>query len=425
MPPSTGLPPDPRFLFFSSLLGRPVLDGAGNRLGRVGDLVAATSEPYPPVEGMIISGPRRSQRLVAWSAVEALRDDAIVLKSGASPEPVPESLPPDRLRLALEILDRQIVDVEDAKLVRVNDLHFLETRGQLRIAHVDVGFRGLVRRMGWERWVDRTLSSVRPAAPYLHSDHLIQWKLVQPLDRAPGKVRLEVAQQTLAQMHPADLAEIMEDLDRDQRTALFKRLDVETAADALEETPPEITAQLLEEVPPEKAADILEEMAPDEAADVLSELPAHAREELLDAMERPEAREVERLLDYPPDSAGGLMTPDRVQLRGNHTVADALGEVRRRADEMPLVYEIFLTDDRGVLHGLCTLRDLVLADGATPLDRIAREVPASVEPDASLRDVANAASKYNLLSVPVVDRAGVLLGMVTVDDILSEVLHER
>jgi magnesium transporter len=416
---------DPRFLFFSSLLGQPVLDATGQRIGRVADLVAATGEPYPPIESLVLAARRGAQRQLAWSAVASFDGGAIRLKAGARPEPVPESAPPDRLRLAVEILDRQIVDVEDAKLVRVNDLHFLDVKGQLRIAHVDVGFRGLIRRMGWERVVDRTVSALRPRSHYLASDHLLSWKLVQPLDRAPGKVRLEVAQRALAQMHPADLAEIMEELDRDQRTALFQRLDVETAADALEEAPPEMTAQLLEEVPPEKAADILEEMAPDEAADVLGELPHEARRELLEAMERPEAREVQQLLGYSHHSAGGLMTPDRVQLGRGQTVADALAEVRRRADELPLVYEVFLVDDRGVLTGLCTLRDLVLAEGATPLEKIARDAPAAVEPDAKVREVAAAASKYNLLSVPVVDKAGVLLGMVTVDDILDEVLDAR
>jgi CBS domain-containing protein len=422
MPSSSAAPTDPRFLFFSSLLGRPVLDASGDRVGRVADLIAATGEPYPPIETLIIATGRKERRQIPWSAVVALDRRALRLKLGVRPEQVAESLPPDRLRLAGEILDRQIVDVEDAKVVRVNDLHFLDVKGQLRIAHVDVGFRGLIRRLGWEPLVDRSVSTVRPGAQYLRSDHLLSWKLVQPLDRAPGKVRLEVAQRALAQMHPADLAEIVEDLDRDERTALLQRMDVETAADALEEAPPEITAQLLEEVPPEKAADILEEMAPDEAADVLGQLPSAARRELLAAMERPEAREVQRLLGYPSDSAGGLMTPERVQLGAQQTVADALAEVRRRAEDLPLVYEIFLTDERGVLLGLCTLRDLITAEPATPLGRISRDVPASVEPRASVRDVAHAASKYNLVSVPVVDAAGVLLGMVTIDDILAEVL---
>jgi magnesium transporter len=425
MPQTTSAPNpnDPRFLFFSSLLGRPVLDAQGRRVGKVADLVAATGEHYPPVEAVVVRTGRRRTLQAPWAAVEVLGAGALRLKPGATLDPLPATPPPDRIRLAEEILDRQIVDVEDAKLVRVNDLHFLDVKGQLRIAHVDVGFRGLVRRMGWEPLVDRAVGAVRPH--YLTSDHLLSWKLVQPLDRAPGKVRLEVAQKALGQLHPADLAEIMEELDRDQRARLLQRLDVETAAGALEEASPELTAQLLEEVSPEKAADILEEMQPDEAADVLSELPHEARQELLDAMERPEAREVQQLLEYANHSAGGLMTPDRLQLYPESTVAEALAEVRRRADDLPLVYDVFIVDEAGVLKGVCTLRDLVISDPGTTLDRIAREPPAMVEPETSVQDVAQAASKYNLISVPVVDAMGVLLGMVTVDDILAEVLDAR
>jgi magnesium transporter len=425
MPQTTSAPNpnDPRFLFFSSLLGRPVLDAQGRRVGKVADLVAATGEAYPPVESVVVRAGRRRALQAPWAAVDALGAGALRLKAGSTLDPLPATPPPDRIRLAEEILDRQIVDVEDAKLVRVNDLHFLEVKGQLRIAHVDVGFRGLVRRMGWERLVDRAVGAVHPQ--YLTSDHLLSWKLVQPLDRAPGKVRLEVAQQALGQLHPADLAEIMEELDRDQRARFLQRLDVETAADALEEASPELTARLLEEVSPEKAADILEEMQPDEAADVLSELPQEARQELLDAMERAEAHEVQQLLEYAHHSAGGLMTPDRLQLYPENTVAEALAEVRRRADDLPLVYDVFIVDEAGVLKGVCTLRDLVISDPATILGRIAREPPATVEPETDIRDVAQAASKYNLVSVPVVDTMGVLLGMVTVDDILAEVLDAR
>ena len=415
-------PNDPRFLFFSSLLGASVLDASHASVGRLVDLAAATGEPYPPVETLFVRSGRGRTLMAPWAAVERMEPGALTLRPGTLLEPAPERLAPDRLRLAGEILDRQIVDVEDAKLVRVNDLHFLDVKGQLRIAHVDVGFRGLVRRMGWERAVDGLVRAFRPGAGYLGSEQLLSWKLVQPLDRSPGKVRLEVAQQALGQLHPADLAEIMEELNRDERAALLQRLDAETAAEALEEAPPEMTAQILEEVPPERAADILEEMAPDQAADVLGELPHEARQEVLEAMERPEAREVQQLLGWPRDSAGGLMTPDRLQLEPGATVADALAEVRRRADELPLVYEIFLTDWTGKLTAICTLRDLVLAEPSTLLELIAREPPATVEPEARVRELAEAASKYKLVSVPVVDKLGVLLGMVTVDDILAEVL---
>jgi Mg/Co/Ni transporter MgtE len=287
---------------------------------------------------------------------------------------------------------------------------------------VDVGLRGLVRRMGWQRPVDGLVSMLRPRARYLSDDALLSWKLVQPIESAPGRVRIEATKKALASLHPADLAEIMEELDRHQREVLFQRLDVETAADALEETSTEVATELLETVPPERAADILEEMAPDEAADALSELPGDIQASLLQAMERPEAAEVAELLEYHPRSAGGLMTPDLVELPPSATVGDAFAEVRRRAEELPLVYEIFVVEG-GQLRGMVTLKDLVVAtDPGTTLSSIMREVPASVKDGDDVRDVARAASKYNLLSVPVVDEDGALKGMVTVDDILAEVV---
>jgi len=423
-PETSGQFPLPRFRFLSEFLGRPVVGPDGRRLGRLADLVVATGEQYPPVESLVVKGPG-GRRQYPWSAVERLGDRGLTLKSGAVASTPPTPPLADRIPLVEEILDKQIVDVHDAKLVRVNDLHFLELKGQLRVAHVDVGLRGLVRRMGWEPLVDRALKLVRPDAPYLTADQLVSWKLVQPLDQSAGKVRLEVAQRLLATLHPADLAEIMEDLDRDQRTVLLQRLDVETAADALEEAPPELAAQLLEEVAPEKAADILEEMAPDEAADVLADLPGESRDEVLAAMERPEAREVAALLAHPRDSAGGLMTPDRIQLLAGQTVADAILELRRRAEDLPFVYELFVVDAGQRLVGMLTLRDLLLNDAGTPLGTIMREPPATVRVEDGVKDVARAASKYNLVSVPVVDEAGQLQGMITVDDILAEVIDER
>jgi CBS domain-containing protein/sporulation protein YlmC with PRC-barrel domain len=383
-------------------------------------MVAVSGEPYPPVESLLVRAARKLW-MVPWTSVESV-NGTIRLSPGAVLGPVPDAPVADRLHLGQEILDRQIVDIEGAKLVRVNDLHFLETKGQLRIAHVDVGLRGLVRRMGWQRPIDGVVAMLRPAARYLNDETLLSWKLVQPIESAPGRVRIEATKKALASLHPADLAEIMEDLDRHQREVLFGRLDVETAADALEETSTELATELLEAVPPEKAADILEEMAPDEAADALSELPGHTREELLRAMERPEAAEVAELLEYHPRSAGGLMTPDLVELPPTATLADAFAEVRRRAEELPFVYEIFVVEGNQ-LKGMLTLKDLVVAtDLGLALSAVMREIPATVGDDADVRDVARAASKYNLLSVPVVDDLGVLKGMVTVDDILAEVV---
>jgi len=412
-----------RFLFFADLLGKKVLRGDGTLLGRVADLVVVTGEPFPPVESVVVrSGKQRWQ--VPWTSVAEM-NGKVRLRTGAELQAVSEAPVADRLRLGEEVLDRQIVDIEGAKLVRVNDLHFLESKSQLRVAHVDIGFRGLVRRMGWQPIVDGVVSFLRPGSSYLKDASMLPWKLVQPIESAPGRVRIEATKKALASLHPADLAEIMEELDRDQRQVLLERLDVETAADALEEASPEVAAQLLEEVAPEKAADILEEMAPDESADVLSELPGETREELLEAMEQPEAREVQELLGYPRNSVGGLMTPDRIQLYPEQTAADAFAEVRRRADEVAMVYEVFVVDNAGALKGYVTLRDLIMADPSAPMSQLAREAPVTVVVTDKLRDVALAATKYNLVSVPVVDKLGVLRGIVTVDDILAEVVDAR
>jgi magnesium transporter len=414
-----------RFLFFSEILGKPVVSADGQELGRLADLIVIPGEPYPPVESIVVRSFHRTRLRLLWASVAELATRGVRLLPGAVAEPLPDQSAADRLRVADELLDRQIVDVEGAKVVRVNDLHFLEVKDMLRLAHVDVSFRGLVRRMGWERGVDGAIALLRPGATYLRGDSLLPWKLIQPLGDVGGRVRLDVAQGQLATLHPADLAEILEELDHYQRTSLFKRLTVETAAEALEETSPEVTQELLDEVPPEQAAEILEEMDPDEAADVLGEMPKHTRSELLEAMDIPEAQEVQELLRYDPQSAGGLMTPEVIKLRRETTAEQALAEIRRRADELDLIYEIFVVDGQGHLEGECTLKDLLVAPPPTPLGELMREPPGTVMAEAGIHEVAEVASKYSLLSVPVITPEGELLGIVTVDDILPEVLRGR
>ncbi len=411
-----------RFVFFSELQGLRVRSAEGQDLGRLADLIVVTGELYPPVESLVIRSFRGSKLRLLWTAVARFDHEAIHLGPSAGAEPLAGASPPDRLRLAQEILDRQIVDVEGAKLERVNDLHFLDVKGILRLTNVDVGFRGLVRRMGWERAVDGLLRRVHPSSAYLKSDVLRSWKWIQPLGEASGHMRLDVAQRQLAELHPADLAEILEELGRSQRVALFARMDTETAAETLEEVSPEISTQLINEVSPELAVDILEEMEPDEAADVLSELPAETQTELLGQMERPEAAEVQGLMQYDPDCAGGLMTPDLLTFGGEVGVGDAIGTVRRRADDIDRIYEVFVVDAEGKLRGQITLRDLIVARETALLSEIMQEVPATVGVEAGVKEIAQLVAKYKVFAVPVIDPAGVLVGMVTVDDILPRVV---
>jgi CBS domain-containing protein/sporulation protein YlmC with PRC-barrel domain len=414
------------FVFLSDIVGRPVHTPAGKRLGRARDLVARTGEVYPLVEGLVVAMRGRdpgSFALVPWKVVGPMGPRGLELAEEGPFPALPAERSPREMHLAQDILDRQIVDTLGAKVVRVNDLHFLRAGNDMRLVHVDVGARGLVRRMGWQRPVDTLVRLMRPGARYLLKERFVSWKYVQPLSADPAALHLNIPQRQLSELHPADIAEIMEELDAQEREALFSKLDVETAADTLEEADAKLQRELIEAVAPERAADIVEEMSPDDAADLLKDLPAEQAQEILEEMEHEEAEDVKELLAYDPDTAGGLMTTDFVVLRAELTAAEALDWVRREASEKEAVYYLYVTDDAGALKGLVTLRDLVLAKAPQSVADLMAEHPVTVAPDEGLLEVATTAAKYNLLAVPVVDAKHQVLGIVTVDDLLDRVMQ--
>ena len=415
-------PREGSFLFLSELLGLPVV-GAGERIGALVDLLADASGAYPRVRALRVRTRKGGElKRVEWEDVEGWDEGGIRLKRGA------EALRPLQLLsaeipLAQDVLDRQIVDTDDAKVERVNDLHLLHARGDLRVAHVDVGFRGLVRRMGWQRLVDALVRGVRPGSPYLKTEKLVSWKHVQPLAAGSPRVRLDLSRAALAGIHPADLAEILEDLDRRERAVLFRELPVEAAADALEEVEPELQRELLHALEPEKAADVLEEMQADDAADLLADLPREESAELLAEMEPAEAREVERLLTYDEDSAGGMMNPEFLRLSPELTASQALERVREQARNIAHLHDAFVVGPDGKLTGVLSLRDIIVAKPESRVLGLMHEHPAPLKPDDKARKVAELAAKYNLFSLPVEDDSGKVLGVVTVDDVLEKVLH--
>jgi magnesium transporter len=224
-------------------------------------------------------------------------------------------------------------------------------------------------------------------------------------------------------MHPADLAEILEDLDRRERAVLFRGLPVETAADALEEIEPELQRELLETLEPGKAADVLEEMQADDAADLLADLPKEESAELLAEMEPSEAREVQQLLAYGEDTAGGLMNPEFLRLEAQTTAQQALDRIRSQAENVPHLHDAFVVGPDGKLAGVLSLRDIIVAKPEALVLGLMHEHPAPLAPDDPVRHVAEQAAKYNLFSLPVQDAGGRMLGVVTVDDVLEKVLH--
>jgi CBS domain-containing protein len=323
------------------------------------------------------------------------------------------------------LLDKQVLDVSGAKLERVNDLSLLLAReNELVLAHIDVGFRGLVRRLGWERGIDRAVRALSPGSRYLSAEQLIGWKYVVPTVADPAGLRLALAQKSIRQIHPADLADILEELPSETRQDLFGALEVDTAARVLSEVEdPRVQEELLtEQIDPEKSADVLETMPPDAAADVLSELPEHEASELIKRMQPDDARAVTTLMQHEEDTAGALMTSEIVTFPGHITVADAFQRLREAAPEVEFLYQFYVVDEGRRLVGLVNARRLFLGKDTDLLRDVMAPWSISVRTGDSPAEVAEVIEKYNLSAVPVVDDAGVLVGEITVDDILSEVL---
>jgi len=418
------------FLFFSVLLDKPVCDSQGTEIGRLTDVAVSVADTFPPVVGFVVQRGRWEKFALTgrWSSVVDIDGPAIRLG-------VPiQALMPSRIEAPGEILvrqallDKQIVDMNGAKVVRVNDLHFLKLgRCELRLVHVDVGTRGLVRRMGWEAAFDAVLRRVAPRAPYLSAERLIRWQYVQPvsLDQKAHNIRLSVMQRQLNDLHPADIAEILTDLDSHERATIFRSLDPETAADALAEVEdPRIQTQLLETVSQETAADILEEMQPDEAADLLSELPDETSTALLRKMEMDEAQDVRELLTYAHDTAGGMMTTEFIALPADYTVERTFEHLRTAAPEVENIYYLFVVDSDGRLVGVLNLRHLIMALPEARLSEIMIRNPARVHHTDSHDTVAEIVEKYDLLALPVVDDNEAIVGMITVDDVVSHIASQ-
>jgi magnesium transporter len=415
------------FLHFSDLVGREIADADGHRIGRLADLSVRLGEPYPVVRQVFIRPQGQSvlHLIAAGSQVRDWRADPIPLSVRLSELRPGRREDETQILLAEALLDKQVLDVSGSKLERVNDLQLLLVReGELVLAHIDVGLRGLVRRLGWEKGLDGTLRALAPWSKYLKAEQLIGWKYVVPTVADPAGLRLALSQKSIARIHPADLAEILEDLPAGTRQDLFEALEVNTAARVLSEVDdPRMQEELLtEQRDPEKAADVLETMPPDAAADLLAEMPEEDANDLIKRMRPEDARTVTTLMRHEEDTAGGLMTTEMVTFPATLTVAEAFQRLREAAPNVEFLYQFYVVDEKRRLMGLINVRRLFLGKDADLLQDVMAPWTICVHPEDPASEVAEVIEKYNLAAVPVVDAEGVLVGMITVDDILSEVL---
>lgn len=405
------------FLFLSRILGKKIIGATGKILGRVYDLTAQFIEPYPVVTGLIFCASRGKVFVfLPWKDIAHIdKDVSVTIKSANELSAL--NLRQGELLLRDDLLDKQVVDTDGAKIRRVNDLHFLKTRHGLYLVHVDVGFRGLIRRVGLIKPLDVILQGL---FDYKLPNQLISWKFVQPL-HSPDLLRLNITQNRLGQIHPADLADILEDSDIKQREAVFKALDIETAAETLEETDPKIQVSLINNLNTADASDIIEEMSLSEAADLLADLPKGKAEGILKEMEKEIADDVKELLTHPEREAGGIMTTSYLSFRPSITVGEALERFRQEAEDVDLGYYVYVTDEEEILLGVISLRDLILADSDKKLEEIMDRRIISVKLDDKDDIIAENFAKYSVTAIPVVDENERMQGTILFKNLLDVV----
>jgi len=411
-------------IYLTQFLGNPVYDLSGEKIGKVNDLGIATGEVFPRITSLAIQGPGKTPFMISWRKyVDSFDDEKVQLKVVATDIRF-SYLQPDEVLMSRDLLDKQIVDTRGARVVRVNDLKLSDTnQNQLRLLGAEVGVRGLLRALSpaLERLVLRAAKALGRSVP----ERIIAWNYMDLLDRDLSDVKLSVSHKTLDELHPADIADIIERLDPRLRGQVFAQLDEEQAADAIAELEDDsMAAELMGDMSADAASRLLSEMDPDDAAELVSELDYAKAEQLLRLMGVKERSAINQLLGYPEDTAGRIMTSEFVQLDETGTAQDAVDAIRSLDEDFETVNYVYLRDDEGRLSGVVSLRNLIATEAGTRLKDIAYNDIVYAHPNDDQEDVAEDIAKYNLLAMPIVDDKRQLQGIVTVDDAL-DVLEEE
>ena len=399
-------------LYLSQVLGRPIRDLEGERVATIKDVIVRLGAgDHPPVTGLVARYRRRDFFLSRWRVSELnqqgvrLNSDILDLRPFLRRE--------GEVLLARDVLDKQLIDVDGKRVVRVNDVQIIETSSDWRVTGADVSLQGLWRRLAPKGFV----GAGRPV-------EVLDWADVGYLATDAATVQLKSSSDKLARLHPVEIARLAEALSYHHGSEVVESLDDETAAETLEEMPAEHQARILSDMDEERAADILEWMSPDEAADVLLDLPEEKAEELLGLMEDEEQADVAELLPYEDDTAGGLMTTEFVTLPRALTVGEALARLRDMAETPNMIYYLYVVEAENSwrLCGVIALRSLILAESSMPLEEVMRTEFQKATPDEAANEVAQRIAEYNLLALPVVDDSEDILGIITVDDAMEILL---
>jgi CBS domain-containing protein/sporulation protein YlmC with PRC-barrel domain len=408
-------------MYLSELVGKPIIDQVGEKIGRVADIVFTLGETFPRVVGIDLDHPGSSRMTIPRSLVNVVNREFMSL---SIPFKALQPIKPGRgeVHLFRDLLDKQIVDTDGCKVVRVNDLKLANLGDGTHLVAADIGFAGLFRRLGVLYWAERVcrLFGRTMAAG------LIAWDQIEPLETELSSVKLRVPHQKLSALHPADIADIVQELNSAERAAIFRALDGETAAETLQEVEePDMQAAILESVGVERAATILDNMSLDEVADLVGDLPAERGQRILNLLGKEDAEDVRELMAYEGTSAGGLMTTEFVALLEDMTCEATITRLRELAPDAEMIYYLYVVDAHEHLVGVLSLRDLIVAPPHSTLAEIMTSKVVSANADADVRELAATIRKYGFLALPVVDADSHILGIVTLDDIWWKIMSDE
>ena len=411
-------------IYLSQLMGNPVYAADGEKIGSVSDLGIATGEVFPRVTSLAFKGPGRTPFMISWRKYVDTYDEKEIHLKVPAVEIRFSYLQPDEVLIARDILNKQIVDTRGMRVVRVNDLKLSDTSStQLRLLGAEVGARGILRSLSPA--LEHVGLKVARTFGHPIPERIIAWSYMDLVERDLSNVKLSVSHKTLDDMHPADIADIIERLDPRLRGQVFAQLDDEQRAGAMAEFDDDaMAAELMGGMNEREASRMLSEMDPDDAAELVSELDYDKAEKLLRLMGVQEQRAIRQLLGYREDTAGRIMTSEFAALPEDKTAADAVELLRGLDEDFESVRYVYLSDEDNKLSGVVTLNALIVAEPETPLADICTREVITASPEDDQEDVAEDIAKYNLLAMPVVADDGHLLGIVTVDDAL-DVLEEE
>ncbi|MBU0980132.1 MAG: CBS domain-containing protein [Nanoarchaeota archaeon] len=405
-------------VYFSELQGKPVQDRRGKKVGVFTDMVFSDGEKQAKISHIVFKDKKLDKLPMRYVDLVGKSIKLSILKKDLKPE----SLDQEDFTITKYIMDKQVVDIDGLKVVRVNDACLDRDGDDLVLHSVDIGTRGMMRRLGLTAAVFLRLfgRKARSNIQRLKSS-LVPWEYVQPLHSNTSRLMLKVPKIRMNNLHPADIADLMEDLSSRERVVVLRSLKDEQAAETLGEAHPDVQESLLRDMRLERIIEILDKMRPEQAADLLKSIPEKRAKHLLRLMKKSRAAFVKEIMAYPEDSAGSFMQTDYIALPEKYTVTKTINLLRKVAPPPNKVYNLYVVDKARHLVGILSLRLLLISKPKTLVKDIMRKNAINVKVETSRDDVARLLIKYDLVIVPVVDDQQRLKGVVTAYEVLTEV----